>query len=133
VRLDEAVAGATQLLGEQPEQDVLHARMAPLKDREVVAEDRARLAVLERRDGGRPLRVGEQQRELAEGLARPEHVEEHGVARGRRDPCSEPASRNQMQRVRGVVAMEHDLPLVERPPARDREQLPNVLLFEVRQ
>ena len=48
VRLDDSVAGSANLLGQQPEENVLHTRMASLEAREVVAENRASLSVLER-------------------------------------------------------------------------------------
>ncbi len=46
--LDDPVARASQLLGEQPQEDILHARVTLLETCEVVPEDRARLSVLER-------------------------------------------------------------------------------------
>ncbi len=48
VRLDDSAAGSANLLGQQPEENVLHTRMASLEAREVVAENRASLSVLER-------------------------------------------------------------------------------------
>ena len=51
MRFGDSVAHSTKLLRQKPEEDVLHGRMALLQSREVVAVDRARLSVLERRDG----------------------------------------------------------------------------------
>ena len=123
VRLDDAVGRAAKLLGEKAEKHVLHARVLPLQQREVVAEDRAGLAGLERLDGGGAARVGKQQRELAEALSRPEDVDEHAVAERRQDPRAEATAHDEMQGVGGIVAVEDDLALRERPPPRDREQL----------
>ena len=127
VRLDDAIGRAAELLGEQSQEHVLHAGVLALQEREVVAEHRARLAGLERLDGRRAARVGEEQRELAEALSRPEDVDEHAVAERRQHARAEAAAHDEVQRVGGIVAMEDDLAPRERPPSRDREQLPHVL------
>ena len=80
VRLDDAVARAANLLGEQPQEHVLHSRMAALKACEVVAEDRPCLSVLERRHRGGATLAREKERELSERLTRPEHVEQDTVS-----------------------------------------------------
>ena len=127
MRLDDAVGRAPQLLREEAQEDVLHARVLALQLSEVVAEDRARLAGLERLHGRGAARVRSEQRELAEALARPEDVDEHAVAERRQDARAEAAANDEVQRVGRVVAVEDDLAPRERPPARDREQLPHVL------
>ncbi len=127
VRLDDAIARAAKLLGEEPEEHVLDPGMAPLQTSEVVPEDRTRLAVLERRDRRGAPRVGEEQRELTERLSRAEHLEQHAVPDLRREPRREPTARDQVERLGRVVPMEDDLALLERPPAGDREQLAHVL------
>ncbi len=120
VRLDDAIGRAAELLGEQSQEHVLHAGMLALEEREVVAEDRARLAGLERLDGRRATRVGEQERQLAEALPRPEDVDEHAVAERRQHPRAEAPADDEVERVRRVVAMEDDLTARERPAAGDR-------------
>jgi hypothetical protein len=97
-----------------------------LERRELVAEDRARLAGLERLDGRRASAVGGEERELAEALAGTEHVHEHAVADGREHARSEAATHDQVQRLGRVVAMEYDFTLGEGPPTGNREQLMHV-------
>ena len=133
MRLHDPVARAPKLFGEQSQEDVLHTRMAPLEVCEVVPEDGTCLAVLERRDARRPSRVRKQEGELTERLTRPEHLEQHAVPERRRDARGEAASDDQVQRVGGVVAVKHDLALLERPPAGDREQLTHVLGRQIRE
>jgi hypothetical protein len=52
-----------------------------------------------------------------------EHVEQHAVADPCQDADAETAANDQVQRLGWIVAVEDDLALRERPPARDREQL----------
>ena len=127
MRLDDTVARTPELVGKQPEEDVLHTRVLSLEEREVVPEHRPRLALLECGDRRRARRAGKEQRELAERLARTEHVEEHAVAVRALEPGGEAPARDEMQRVGGVVTVEDHLALRERPPAGDREQLAYVL------
>ena len=127
MRLDDPVARAANLLGEQPQEHVLHARVASLEAREVVAKDRPGLAGLERRHRCRATFARQEQRELPERLSRPEHVEQDAVSDLGRDARREATPDDQVQRLGRVVTMEDDLALVERPPARDREQLPHVV------
>ena len=131
VRFDDPVARSANLLGQESQEHVLHARMAALKPREVVAEDRARLAVLERRYRRGATLAGKEKRELPERLARPEHVEQDAVSDLRRDARREAAPDDQVERLGGVIAVEDDLAFLERPPAGDREQLPDVLGREI--
>ena len=87
-----------------------------------VAEDRTRLAFLERLRGRRASRIREQERELAEGLSRPEDVDEHAVAERREHTRAEAPANDEVQRVGRVVTVEDDLTTREPPPACDREQ-----------
>ena len=128
MRLDEAIGGSPELLGEQPEEDVLHAGMLALQRREVVPVDRACLSRFERLDRGRAPRVGEEERELAEALSRPEHVHEHAVAERRQHARAEAAAHDQVQRVGRIVAMEHDLALGERAAASNLQQDADIVL-----
>ncbi|CAN5295965.1 hypothetical protein BH09ACT13_BH09ACT13_07280 [soil metagenome] len=127
VRLDDAIARAAELLGEEPQENVLDPGVAPLQTCEVFSEDRMRRAVLGRRDRRGAPRVGEEQCELTERLAGAENLEQHAVPELRRKPSREPAARDQVERLGGVVPVEDDLALLERPAAGDREQLAHVL------
>ena len=127
VRLDDAIRRAAELLREEPQEHVLHAWVLALEQREVVAEDGARLSGLERLDRGRATRVGEQKRQLAEALAGTEDVDEHAVAERRQDARAEAAADDEVERVGGIVTVEDDLAARERPAAGDREQPANVL------
>ncbi len=129
--LDDPVRRAPKLLGQQAQEHVLHARVLALEEREVVAEDRARLAVLERGHGRRPTRAREQERELPERLPRTEHVEEDAVSDGRLHPRGEAATNDEVQRLGRIVAMEDDLSSPESASAGDRHELPNVSRREI--
>ena len=131
VRLDDAIRRATELLGEKPQEHVLHSRVLPLEQREVVAEDRARLSRLERLHRRRATSVGEQKRELAEALTGSEDVDEDAVAERRQHARAEAAADDEVERVGGIVAMEDDLAAGERPAARDGEQPANVLWRQI--
>src|SRR6185503_10228248 len=100
----------------QPEEHVLDAGVLTLQEREVVAENRSRLSGLERLDRRRATRVGEQERQLAERLSRPEDVDEHAVPEQRHHPSSEATPDDEVERVGEILAMEHDLASRERPP-----------------
>ena len=97
--------------------------MLSLQEREVVPEHRPRLAVLERGDRRRAPRAGKEEGELAEGLAWPEHVEEHAVTVLSLEPGCKTAARDEVQRVGRIVPVEDHLAPRERPPAGDREEL----------
>ena len=129
--LDEPVGRAPQLLGEEAQEDVLHTRVLPLQPREVVPEDRAGLAVLERFHRRGAARVEPEQRELAEALARPEDVDQDTVPERSEDARAEAAANHEVQRVRRILAVKDDLAPLERPPAGDREQLADVLGREI--
>jgi len=58
---------------------------------------------------------------------RAEHVDEDPVTQGREHPRAEAAANDEVQRVGGILAMEHDLTARERAPAGDGEQPPDVL------
>jgi hypothetical protein len=127
VGLDEALARPAQLLGEQPQEDVLHAGVALLKANELVPEHGASLTVLEGRDRRRAARLRRKQRELAERFPGTEHVEQHLVAERRQDASTEAAADDEVERVRGIVAMKDHLALGERASTRDRQQLTHIL------
>ncbi len=131
VRLDDTIRRAAELLGKESQEHVLHARVLALERGEVVAEHRARLAGLERFDGGRAASVREEEGELAEALSRSEDVDEHAVAQRRQHPCAEATAHDEVQGVGGIVAMEHDLTSRERPPTRDREQPTHVFRRQI--
>ena len=69
----------------------------------------------------------EEERELAEALTRPEHVDENAVPERGQDAGAEASSHDEMQRVGRVVAVEDDLALAEGPAAGDREQPTHVV------
>ena len=125
---DDPVAGSTKLISEERQQDILDARMLTLKAGEVVPVDGPGLTLLERGDRGGAPGVRKEEGELAEGLARPEHVEEHAVAVRSLEPGCKTAARDEVQRVGGIVPVEDHLAPRERPPARDREELAYVLV-----
>ncbi len=130
------VIGLRQLVGqpphplaEQPGKQAVDARMFAPEPFEVPDEHRARLRRLERGDRRRPLGTFPgKQRELTERVARPPHAEQCRCTERRRDPDREPAADDQMEAVRGIAAVEHDLAAVEGPPACDRKQAPHVFL-----
>ena len=105
--------------------------MLPLQLREVVSEDRARLAVLERLHGRGAARVEPEQRKLAEALAGPEDVDQDAVPERSQDARAEAAANDEVQRVGRVLAVKDDLTPRERAPTSDCEQLPNVLWREI--
>ena len=105
--------------------------MLPLQLGEVVAEDRAGLAVLERFHGRGAARVEPEQRELAEALAGPEDVDQDAVPERSEDARAEATANDEVQRVGRVLAMKDDLAPRERSPTGDREQLPDVLGREI--
>ena len=127
VRLHDPVARPAQLLGEQAEQDVLHTGVASLEAREVVSVDGARLTVLERRHRRAAALVRGEQRELAERVPGPDDVQQHVVPDRGRDANGEAAADDEVERLREIVPVEHDLPLPERAPACDREELADVV------
>jgi len=58
-------------------------------------------------------------------------VDEHAVPEQRHHPSSEATPDDEVERVGEILPMEHDLASRERPPARDREELPDVVRREV--
>ena len=123
VGLDDPIRRAPQLLGEQAQEHVLHARVLALqtakssRKTDRVSPASSASTVAERRG------VRQQERELAEALPRAEHVDEHAVAERREHARAEPPADDEVQRVGRIVAVEHDLAARERPPSGDREQL----------
>jgi hypothetical protein len=69
----------------------------PLEQEEVVAPHRARLSRLQGFHGRRATSVGEEERELAEALPRPDDLDEHAVAERREDPRAETAADDEVQ------------------------------------
>ena len=128
MRFDDPVAGSTKLIGEERQQDILDARMPSLQAGEVVPVHRPGLALLERGDRRGAPRVRKEEGELAEGLAWPEHVEEHAVTVLSLKPGCKTAARDEVQRVGRIVPVEDHLAPRERPPAGDREELAYVLV-----
>ena len=127
VRFNDTVAGPGELLRQEAQEDVLDAGMLDLQAGEVVAEDGAGLSHFECFHRGRATGIRQQQRELAERVSRPEHVEERALAEGGRDADGEAASYHEVERLCEIVAMEDDLTLAERSPAGDGEQPADVL------
>ena len=76
---------------------------------------------LERDGGGRADGDACGQRQLAEGVARPEDGEHGGIADGSGDPNGEPPAADQVQRVGRIPAVEDDLVAPEGPSSRDRQ------------
>ncbi len=90
--LDDPIARATKLLGEQAKEDVFDSRVAPLQSSKVVPKDGSGLPLLERRHRCRPTLAWKQQGEFAEGLTGRKYVEQHAVTEWRDQASGEPAA-----------------------------------------
>src|SRR5207245_4222031 len=89
-----------------------------------------RLGGLEGGDGRRPRGVGDE-RQLPEGFAEAPDGECGGLPERRRDADREATLGDQVERVRGVAFVEHDLAAAERAATRHREHPTDFLGREI--
>ena len=125
-RLDEQLALPAQAAGEQPDEHVVHRRVVAPEPVEVRARDRERLPGLERDDAGRPRGAVLDERQLAERVAWALDGDRDRVAELRRHAAREPAADDEVQRVGGIVPVEHHLVPPEAPPAGDGDEAPQL-------
>ena len=132
VGLDEPVGEERDALGEKADEHLVERRM-PLRElAQLGAAHDERLRRLERGDGRAPLGLGHNG-ELAEGLPRPADREGDLVAVLRRNAHVEPALRDEVDRVRRVVAVEDDLAAPVRAAPGEGEDGSDVLLRDARE
>ena len=127
VGLDEELVHAADPLGEDHRERSVDRRALTAQRLERIAVERERLAVGDRLHGRTPPPAGDQG-ELAERIARADHGEEDARTRRGLDPDAEPAARDEVERVRLVVVVEHDLASRPALPLRDRDELLDVRL-----
>ena len=120
-RLEQVARQAAHLAREERDEHLRDARVLAAEALEVGAVDGARLARLEGLDGGAAPAVRVEQGQLPERLPRPEHRQHRDVRQSRLHPHGEAPAHDEVQRVRRVAHVEHDLAPPERAPSRDRQ------------